>query len=165
MAYAAVSICYATDDERAVYQDLIGWMTSTEGGQVQGDAPGQMPRGYFPISDAQRAQVNTALADLRDPQNKATRCAKPGKSLFGAGSPSSSGLTGSSDSTEEDANEGSKLFIREPYYGTSAADGGLPGLTRILTAGGYIAGIPLAIAGLLMQRNSRTLPSGRRREF
>jgi hypothetical protein len=165
MAYAAVSICYATNDERVVYRELIRWMTATDGGQVQGDAPGQMPRGYFPISDAQRAQVNTALADLSDPQNKATRCAKPSKSLFGSGARSSSGLTGSSDSSDDDANSGANLFIRAPYYGTSASGGGDPVMTRILTAGGYIAGIPLAIAGLIMQRNSRTLPSGRRRGF
>lgn len=167
MAYAAVSICYATDEERAVYEGLIGWMTSNDGGQVQGDAPGQMPRGYFPISDAQRAQVNTALADLRDPPNKAARCDTSTKLTTTSRSGSSTGLTGSFDSSDstEEADEGSKLFIRAPYYGTSADDGGLPGLTRILTAGGYIAGIPLAIAGLIMQRNSRNLPSGRRRGF
>jgi hypothetical protein len=164
MAYAAVSICYATDDERAVYQDLIEWMTASDGGQAQGDAPGQMPRGYFPISDAQHTLVNNALADIQDPQNKATRCAKPTKSFFTAGS-RSSGLTADSDSTDEEANAGAKLFIRAPYYGTSANGGGEPVVTRILTAGGYIAGIPLAIAGLIMQRNSRTLPSGRRRGF
>ena len=165
MSYAAVSICYATDDERAVYQDLIRWITSSDGGQAQGDAPGQMPRGYFPISDTQQALVNSALADLSNPQNKATRCAKPAKSGFGSGLQSSSGLTRSSDSTDEEADAGAKLFIRSPFYGTSADSDGQPVVTRLLTAGGYIAGIPLAIAGLIMQRNNRTLPSGRRREF
>jgi len=163
MVYAAVSICYATNDERVVYQNLIKWLTASDGGQLEGDAPGQMPRGYFPISDAQHALVNNALADIQDPQNKTTRCAKPTKSTFTTGS-RSSGLLADSDSIE-DANAGAKLFIRAPYYGTSASGGGEPVMTRILTAGGYIAGIPLAIAGLIMQRNSRTVPSGRRRGF
>jgi hypothetical protein len=109
------------------------------------------------------------MADLRDPQNKAARCDTSAKlpATSGSGSGSSSGLTGSFDSSDstEEANEGSNLFIRAPYYGTSADGGGLPGLTRILTAGGYIAGIPLAIAGLIMQRSSRNLTSGRRRGF
>jgi hypothetical protein len=164
MVYSAVSICYATNDERVAYQNLIRWMTASDGGQLEGDAPGQMPRGYFPINDAQHTIVNAALADLNDPQNKTTRCAKPAKSFFTSGSRSSS-LLATSDSIEEDANTGAKLFIRAPYYGTSANGGGEPVMTRILTAGGYIAGIPLAIAGLIMQRNSRTFPSGRRRGF
>jgi len=165
MVYAAVSICYATDEERLVYRDLIRWMTASDGGQVEGDAPGQMPRGYFPITDAQHTLVNNALADIQDPQNKLTRCDKTVKPLVTNGSQSSSTLStslGYSDS-EANANSGPKLFIRAPFYGTSANQGAEPVMTRILTAGGYIVGIPLAVAGLIMQRKSRNLPSGRRR--
>jgi hypothetical protein len=110
--------------------------------------------------------AETALADIANPQNKATRCAKVKKSLWGMGSSSSSLLGGSSsDSSEDDSSDGPKLFIRSPYYGQSTDNTGGPALLPLLTAGGYIAGIPLAIAGLLMQLSYRRSPSGRRRAF
>jgi hypothetical protein len=166
VSYAAVSICYATDAERVVYHDLISWMVSADGGQLQGDALGQLPRGYYPLTAAQRSLAETALADIANPQNKATRCAKVKKSLWGMGSSSSSLLGGSSsDSSEDDSSDGPKLFIRSPYYGQSTDNTGGPALLPLLTAGGYIAGIPLAIAGLLMQLSYRRSPSGRRRAF
>jgi hypothetical protein len=166
LAYSAVSICYATDDERSIYHDLISWMVSPDGGQIQGDALGQLPRGYYPITAAQHSLAETALADIANPQNKAARCAKPKKSLWNMGSGTLS-LPGSSlsDSSEADSSGGPKLFIRAPYYGQSADNTGGPALLPLLTAGGYIAGIPLAIAGLLMQLSYRRSPSGRRRAF
>jgi len=162
--YASVSICYATDEERSTYRQLISWLTALDGGQVEGDAPGNMPRGYFAISDAQRTQVDKALADLGAPADKARRCAKPSKSSWNLSSRSSSLSSAPLSESSDTPSEGPKLFIRSPFYGDEATGSHDPVISRILLAGGYVAGIPLAITGYLMQRpNRRPLSPSRSR--
>jgi hypothetical protein len=157
VSYAAVSICTATADETAAYTNLIEWATSNSGGQVSGDEVGQLPRGYYPLTSSQREAALTAIQDITTPADKATRCTIKKKTTSKplAFPKSSSPKTASVAPAGVEATPSAtpvKLFIRQPYYGEGPTEDPGPNVSKILMAGGYIAGIPMLITGFLMQR-------------
>jgi hypothetical protein len=152
VTYAAVNVCLSTQDERTAYENLITYATST--GQNLGDDLGNLPYGYVPLSDAQKSLAAQAVADIHAPANKATRCIMPVEPSFASTSPiqaidiSASGGTGHK-----------KMFLRKPMYGEGSTQDVIPVLPKILSAGGYLLGIPMLLTGWLMLRRHRNRSS------
>lgn len=63
VVYAMVNLAATDAEERAAHADFIEY-ASTEG-QVPGEGPGQLPEGYLPLTDDQRAQAAAAVARIR----------------------------------------------------------------------------------------------------
>lgn len=156
VSYAAVSICTATAAETAAYTQLIDWATSSTGGQIPGDEVGQLPRGYFPLTSAQREVALAAIQDITTPENKTARCTIKKKSTskpMAFPKTTTTKTTGPAAATDASQTPTPvELFIRQPYYGEGPTEDSSPQLSKILMAGGYIAGIPMLITGFLMQR-------------
>lgn len=153
VSFAAVSICTATEAERTAYVSLLDWVSDPSGGQVAGDELGQLPRGYFPLTTAQRDDVTAALSDISNPADKAARCALPTKAKKIKTVPTKTTKTTSASVVESSPSPtGTAMFIRQPYYGEGVTKSHAPDFSKMLMAGGYIAGIPMVITGLLMQR-------------
>jgi len=63
VTYAVTSPEHLAPDEATAYADLLTFIAGA--GQVQGDGVGQLPAGYLPLTDAQRAQTAAAAATVR----------------------------------------------------------------------------------------------------
>jgi hypothetical protein len=150
VTYAAVNVCLSTATERTAYENFINYATTT--GQTLGDDLGNLPYGYVPLSDSQRGVAQKALADIHTPANKAERCVMPVEPVTEVQQPFesidiSTGGTGHK-----------KMFLRKPTYGEGATSDVIPVLPKILSAGGYILGIPMLLTGWLLLRRHRNQP-------
>ncbi|PJI94035.1 hypothetical protein [Luteimicrobium subarcticum] len=115
VSYAAVAVCLATPQDRSAAATFLDLATTT--GQVVGDAPGQLPRGYVPLSatDARRGAGLAAL--LRSPARVAATCPKH-----------SDGPDGTGDGTDDGSPGGTDDGTSTPLPGgTGAGDGGVGG--------------------------------------
>jgi hypothetical protein len=52
-----------------------------------------------------------------------------------------------------------KMFLRKPMYGEGSTQDVIPVLPKILSAGGYLLGIPMLLTGWLMLRRHRNRSS------
>lgn len=73
--YAAVNVCAASKAERSDYAKLITYAAGT--GQVSGDARGQLPEGYVPLTTAEAKSATTTVATLTKEASGAGDCDKP----------------------------------------------------------------------------------------
>jgi hypothetical protein len=48
-----------------------------------------------------------------------------------------------------------KMFLRKPTYGAGTTEDAIPVLPKILSAGGYLLGIPMLLTGWLLLRRHR----------
>ena len=147
VAFAAVNVCLSTEAERTSYENLITFATST--GQILGDDLGNLPYGYVPLSDGQRSLAAKAVADIHAPANKAVRCVMPVEPTTTIESPVQVIDVASSGSGHK------KMFLRKPTYGSGITEDVIPVLPKILSAGGYLLGIPMLLAGWLLLRRHR----------
>jgi hypothetical protein len=148
VTYSAVNVCSATTDERAAYVAFLKY-AGTTGQALRYDAGG-LPHGYVPLASSNQTQINQVAADVAAPVNKATRC--PGEAVaptldLGSASFSQGDSSGGA--------KGKKMFIAKPFYGQGETTDSIPVISRILTAGGYILGIPFILAGILVLRRQR----------
>ena len=63
VTYAVTNLTTSDADDRAAATKLITQITTT--GQVQGTEPGQLPRGYVPLSAEMRAQAAASVEAIR----------------------------------------------------------------------------------------------------
>ena len=157
VVYGAVNICTATDDERKAYADFLTYVTGNKG-QSLGFDSGALPFGYVPLSSAQRSLSTKTISDIKLPANTATRCADPVKTTTTQSIPQAPAAVPVASTVSTGATvTKKKMFIAKPMYGDGTTVDALPIVSRILTAGGYVLGIPFVIVGYLLLRRSRRL--------
>lgn len=148
VTYSAVNVCFSTATERTAYANLMQYATTT--GQVLGDELGNLPFGYVPLTSAQRDLANKAIADVRTPANTATRCIVPVEEMSTMES-----MVDMVETMDESGTKKKKLFIVKPFYGDGPTTDDMPMASRVLTAGGYLLGVPMLITGWVMLRRQR----------
>ncbi|MEN9751045.1 MAG: hypothetical protein RLZZ600_92, partial [Actinomycetota bacterium] len=160
VVYGAVNVCSATKDERAAYVNLLNYAIGD--GQNLDSGLGSLPLGYEPITEAQRATAQTAIADVSEPANLSTRCpaAETTETITPPVVVTPPVVIGTIDDGSGTSVAHKKLFIVKPVYGSGETTDRLPLVARTLSAGGYALGIPLLIAGglLLMRSRNRPIP-------
>lgn len=142
--YAAANRTSAALDDaaRADYADLLTFAAGP--GQVRGEGPGQLPKGYVPLTEAQRAATASAatLVLTRPPQQAVSAPAPAGTAAAGAVE-APAAATGAPVATSTTATL------------TAASDAELTGgvTGSVALGGGLVAGLAgLAVAPFLLRR-------------
>jgi hypothetical protein len=148
VTYSAVNVCSATGDERSAYSAFLKYAGTT--GQVLRYDAGGLPHGYVPLPSSTQTQINKVAADVVSPADKATRC--PAEATIPE---VSMPITDFGVADSSGGAKGKKMFIAKPFYGSGETTDNIPVISKILTAGGYILGVPFILAGILVLRRQR----------
>lgn len=139
--YAMVPTCGLSSAKASAIADFLTKAATT--GQTQGEAPGDLAPGYYPLNAEQKAQTLHAAREVM-----AQRCAHPSHSAGGT-SPSPSPSPSTSTSTTTPRRPGSHSSPPTPQaqsmaYGEKSADSGLAGLLLLLA---IIVGVVMTLGG------------------
>lgn len=152
--YAAVDVCAADKSELSAYSTFIKYAIGT--GQVQGEARGQLPDGYVPLSGEQVTAAKATVAGL----TKAAKACTPPKSTptptatpsTGGGTSVTGPVVGGTDTSTPTSTPSATTI--PPTYAT--ADATLAS-TRFGLAGAFLAGVPLVFVGPFLSARGRKL--------
>jgi len=154
LTYAGVNACDATAKQIADYTNLLGFASGA--GQVAGDAKGQLPRGYVPLTDSFLKQAKTSVATLKSSVGRKGICAV---AETGASGPTPS-------ETPTDLGTGGTTVIPTPDPEQGSSNSGADKTTdqqlppsRLSLAAALALGIPTMIAGPFLTRRGRRLAS------
>jgi hypothetical protein len=160
VVYAAVNVCVSSKSEISDYKKFIRYAISN--GQVSGDAPGQLPRGYVPLGADAVTQSNTVAAAL--PADRA-KCATTASSTPTPKPTSSTGTTPVTPPvvppvdapppvTQTSSSTSAPATV--PDYSQNTPKTELAA-TRFGLAGSLAAGIPLMFIGPMLTARGRRL--------
>jgi ABC-type phosphate transport system substrate-binding protein len=145
LVYAAINVCSLDSTSAMAYRTLLNY--SSTDGQVQGSARGMLPVGYVPIS-ADEANASSALATSLGSLSRL----KKGCTL--TTSKSDSSVTSSGSIPDVAPAPSPSSTTSGPQTGPTVDH--LSWVTSIAGAG-FLAGIPMCVAGPLMVRRARNL--------
>jgi hypothetical protein len=141
--YAMVPTCGLSHTEASDIADFLTKVATT--GQTQGEAPGDLAPGYYPLTAKQKAQTLQAAQQV---EKQTCKSPPPDDSVDG----NSSGDTGASSSTGKTAADhrspsagpSSIRQAKTAAFGQKSADSGLAGLLLVLA---IIVGVLLVLGG------------------
>lgn len=153
--YAMVPTCGLSHASASAIADFLTKAATT--GQKQGEAPGDLAPGYYPLTAKQKAQTLKAAADVKKqtcksppPDNTVSGHHTPGGNSSGNSNGNSSGAGGSS-SHGNGGNHGSPSAgpstlgqTKTAAFGQKSGDSGLAGLLLLLA---IIVGVLLVLGG------------------
>jgi hypothetical protein len=152
--YAMVPTCGLSHAEASAIADFLTKAATT--GQVQGEAPGQLAPGYYPLTAKQKAQTLTAAAEVK---TQDCRTVPPDKKIDGQTAPNdtappshpgtrpgSTTPSGKKSPSSAATTPGGAVTpgAQTAAFGQKSADSGLAGLLLLLA---IIAGALLLIGG------------------
>jgi hypothetical protein len=142
--YAMVPTCGLSHTEASAIADFLTKAATT--GQTQGEAPGDLAPGYYPLTAKQKAQTLTAAQEVEKQTCKST---PPDHSVDGNSSAGDTGASTSAGKTPADhrSPSDSPSSIRQARtaaFGQKSADSGLAGLLLGLA---IIIGVLLVLGG------------------
>jgi hypothetical protein len=158
--YAMVPTCGLSSSEASAIADFLTKAATT--GQAQGEAPGDLAPGYYPLTAKQKAQTLTAAAEVKAQDCKtlppdhtiggrpALNDTTPSSSHHPAGTPSpgsttpASGKKSPSSAATPADGTGTTPKAQTAAFGQKSADSGLAGLLLLLA---IIVGALLLIGG------------------
>jgi len=142
--YAMVPTCGLSHAEASAIADFLTKAATT--GQTQGEAPGDLAPGYYPLTANQKAQTLTAARQV-----KAQTCKSPPPDHSVDGNPPASDTSASTspDNTpaghsSPSASPSSIRQAKTAAFGQKSADSGLAGLLLVLA---IIVGVLLVLGG------------------
>lgn len=153
--YAAADVDSASLDDAARNQYAHFLQYAADAGQVQGELRGQLPAGYVPLTDAQRAQTRALAALIRESGTREEEDVPPGAEEPGGGTavaanPPGSAATATTDATSTVDSVPTTQVTAESDVETTGALAGSAGLGGALIAG--LAGC--AAAPFLLRRRN-----------
>ena len=141
--YAMVPTCGLSHAEASAIADFLTKVATT--GQTQGEAPGDLAPGYYPLTAKQKAQTLNAAQEVQ----KQTCTSPPADHTIGGGqSPNdtgaSSGKTPAGAHQSPSASPSSISQAKTAAFGQKSADSGMAGLLLVLA---IIVGVLLVLGG------------------
>jgi hypothetical protein len=141
--YAMVPTCGLSSTEASAIADFLTKAATT--GQTQGEAPGELAPGYYPLTAKQKAQTLKAAQEVA----KQTCTSPPADHTVGNQSPGGSGTSTSPGKTgggngAPAATPSSIRHARTAAFGQKSADSGMAGLLLVLA---IIIGVLLVLGG------------------
>jgi hypothetical protein len=155
LTYAGINVCAASAEEIASYTQLLTFATGA--GQVSGDAKGQLPQGYVPLTAALASQAAASVVTLNKNGGGKGDCAPPAPV---AATPTAVESSSTTESISEPTPEVTAIPTADPEELATGrtVDQALP-ISRLSLAAALALGIPTMIVGPFLTRRGRRLAS------
>jgi hypothetical protein len=148
LTYAAVNVCSSDLKALADYKKLLAYAVGD--GQVAGDATGQLPRGYVPLSSALVDQTTKAEATIQTEITKPV-CEQHQKPIVSTPAPTDSGGTTTTTPSETPTPTPSSTPVVAAVERTPSNDGGA---SRFAFLAAFLFGLPSVVGGPLLLRRA-----------
>ena len=143
LVYAAINICQVDAPTAVDYQKLLNY--AVHEGQVEGTARGMLPRGYVPISDAERSASEGVAASLGNLKSAKAGCSP-------AATPSTTPSYSGSTTPDVPNAPSPSASASAPTNGPTADH---LNWTTSIAGIGFVAGVPMCAVGPLMVSRAR----------